>query len=63
MAIVRKIMEDHGGEIILADAESGEGAEVTLNFPFTQKTAKASGTPEESKKGLEDEQKRIVDRV
>jgi two-component system, NtrC family, nitrogen regulation sensor histidine kinase NtrY len=63
LAIVRKIMEDHGGEIILADAESGEGAEVTLNFPFTQKNAKASGTPEESKKGLEDEQKRIVDRV
>ena len=61
LAIVRKIMEDHGGEIILADAESGEGAEVTLNFPFAQKTAKASDT--ESKKGLEDEQKRIVDRV
>jgi two-component system nitrogen regulation sensor histidine kinase NtrY len=61
LAIVRKIMEDHGGEIILADAESGEGAEVTLNFPFAQKNQKASDT--ESKKGLEDEQKRIVDRV
>ena len=61
LAIVRKIMEDHGGEIILADAESGEGAEVTLNFPFAQKIPKASDT--ESKKGLEDEQKRIVDRV
>ena len=29
LAIVRKIMEDHGGESALADAESGEGAEVT----------------------------------
>ena len=63
LAIVRKIMEDHGGEIILADAESGEGAEVTLNFPFTQKITKASDMGPESKKGLEDEQKRIVDRV
>src|SRR6185295_3369821 len=46
LAIVRKIMEDHGGEIVLADAENGEGAEVTLNFPFTQKIPKASGSPE-----------------
>jgi two-component system nitrogen regulation sensor histidine kinase NtrY len=53
LAIVRKIMEDHGGEILLADAEGGEGAEVTLTFPFVQKTAK----------GVEDEQKRIADRV
>ena len=61
LAIVRKIMEDHGGEISLADAENGEGAEVTLTLPFTQKNPKAAGA--ESKKGLEDEQKRIVDRV
>ena len=63
LAIVRKIMEDHGGEISLADAENGEGAEVTLTLPFTQKNPKAAGTMAESKKGLEDEQKRIVDRV
>ena len=37
LAIVRKIMEDHGGEITLGDARSGEGAEVTLTFPFSQK--------------------------
>ncbi len=53
LAIVRKIMEDHGGDITLADVEGGEGAEVTLTFPFAQKTLK----------GTEDEQKRIADRV
>ncbi|HUE65988.1 MAG TPA: PAS domain-containing sensor histidine kinase [Rhizomicrobium sp.] len=57
LAIVRKIMEDHGGEIILADTESGEGAEVTLTFPLAQKN------PKGSEKGSEDEQKRIPDRV
>jgi two-component system nitrogen regulation sensor histidine kinase NtrY len=53
LAIVRKIMEDHGGEITLADVEGGEGAEVVLTFPFKQKTMK----------GVEDEQKRVADRV
>jgi two-component system, NtrC family, nitrogen regulation sensor histidine kinase NtrY len=53
LAIVRKIMEDHGGDITLADVESGEGAQVTLTFPFAQKNLK----------GSEDEQKRIADRV
>ncbi len=55
LAIVRKIMEDHGGDIALGDAESGEGAEVTLTLPFAQKTVR--------KKGTEDEQNRIADRV
>jgi two-component system, NtrC family, nitrogen regulation sensor histidine kinase NtrY len=55
LAIVRKIMEDHGGEISLGDAENGEGAEVTLTFPFSQKTQR--------QRGSEDEQKRVVDRV
>jgi two-component system nitrogen regulation sensor histidine kinase NtrY len=60
LAIVRKIMEDHGGEITLGDARwgdasEGEGAEVTLTFPFSQKAQR--------KKGSEDEQKRIADRV
>ncbi|HET7084385.1 MAG TPA: PAS domain-containing sensor histidine kinase [Rhizomicrobium sp.] len=59
LAIVRKIMEDHGGDIALGDAESGEGAQVTLTFPFAQKK---SDTVKE-KKGPEDEQKRIADRV
>ncbi|HKY18163.1 MAG TPA: PAS domain-containing sensor histidine kinase [Rhizomicrobium sp.] len=58
LAIVRKIMEDHGGEITLADAQGGEGAEVILTLPFTQKSLR-----QDSKKGLEDEQKRIADRV
>jgi two-component system nitrogen regulation sensor histidine kinase NtrY len=62
LAIVRKIVEDHGGDIVLGDAESGEGAEVTLTFPFAQKLQK-SAESKDNKKGLEDEQKRIVDRV
>jgi two-component system nitrogen regulation sensor histidine kinase NtrY len=57
LAIVRKIMEDHGGEIILADAESGEGAEVSLTLPFAQKN------PKGTERGSEDEQKRVSDRV
>ena len=57
LAIVRKIMEDHGGEITLADAEDGEGAQVTLIFPFTQKH------PKGTERGSEDEQNRIADRV
>jgi len=55
LAIVRKIMEDHGGEITLGDAGNGEGAEVTLTFPFSQKAQR--------QRGNEDEQKRIADRV
>jgi two-component system nitrogen regulation sensor histidine kinase NtrY len=55
LAIVRKIMEDHGGDIALTDTEGGEGAEVTLTFPFTQRDMR--------QKGIEDEQKRIADRV
>jgi two-component system, NtrC family, nitrogen regulation sensor histidine kinase NtrY len=60
LAIVRKIMEDHGGEITLNDvkwddAGEGVGAEVTLTFPFSQKAQR--------NKGMEDEQKRIADRV
>ncbi len=55
LAIVRKIMEDHGGEITLGDASGGQGAEVILSFPFTQKTTR--------QKGIEDEQERIADHV
>jgi len=63
LAIVRKIVEDHGGDIALGDPQSGEGAEVTLTFPFAQKLQKNPDTLKDSKKGLDDEQKRIVDRV
>ncbi|MEY4966661.1 MAG: alginate biosynthesis sensor protein KinB [Pseudomonadota bacterium] len=59
LAIVRKIMEDHGGDITLADVEGEGGAEVTLTFPFAQKNLK----DQNSAKGSEDEQKRIADRV
>ena len=63
LAIVRKILEDHGGELILQDAghdapegsDIEHGAEVVLTFPPRQKNAKD--------KGLGDEQERIADRV
>ncbi|MEI9992847.1 MAG: PAS domain-containing sensor histidine kinase [Rhizomicrobium sp.] len=63
LAIVRKILEDHGGELILQDAghdadegvETEHGAEVLLVFPPRQKNSKD--------KGLADEQERIADRV
>jgi two-component system, NtrC family, nitrogen regulation sensor histidine kinase NtrY len=38
LAIVKRIMEEHGGALDLSDAESGQGAAVTLYFaplPFT----------------------------
>ncbi|MES2472369.1 MAG: ATP-binding protein, partial [Pseudomonadota bacterium] len=64
LAIVRKIMEDHGGDITLADVEGEGGAEVTLTFPFVQKNLKAQSSEKaETEKGSEDEQKRIADRV
>jgi two-component system nitrogen regulation sensor histidine kinase NtrY len=62
LAIVRKIMEDHGGEITLGDAkwnDEGEGAEVILTFPLSQKARRQKSLD----KGQEDEQKRIADRV
>ena len=64
LAIVRKIMEDHGGELVLNDAghdepnrqgEIHQGAEVALIFPPRQKSTKEKGTG--------DEQERIADRV
>ena len=63
LAIVRKIMEDHGGELVLQDAghddvqpsDQQQGAEVVLIFPPKQKSSK--------EKGSSDEQERIADRV
>jgi len=52
LAIVRKIMEDHGGEIVLEDAaEDGKGAQVRLSFPLKRITRD---------KGVEDEQARVA---
>ena len=61
--LIAGILHDEGystrvagdSESALADIEGGEGAEVTLTFPFTQKDMR--------QKGVEDEQKRIADRV
>jgi two-component system nitrogen regulation sensor histidine kinase NtrY len=56
LAIVRKVMEDHGGEVLLEDAaEDGKGAKVSLVLPLKQKTVR--------EKGLIDEQTRIATRV
>lgn len=56
LAIVRKVMEDHGGEILLEDAaEDGKGAQVSLVFPLKQRNMR--------EKGLTDEQTRIASRV
>ncbi|MGD0191966.1 MAG: PAS domain-containing sensor histidine kinase [Rhizomicrobium sp.] len=55
LAIVRKILEDHGGEIILRDRQDEtQGAEVRLIFPLRQKPGK------ELQKGNGDEQERIA---
>jgi two-component system nitrogen regulation sensor histidine kinase NtrY len=55
LAIVRKIMEDHGGEIVLEDAtEDGKGAQVMLSFPSKKNTRE---------KGVTDEQTRIATRI
>ncbi|MBV9692108.1 MAG: PAS domain-containing sensor histidine kinase [Alphaproteobacteria bacterium] len=53
LAIVRKVMEDHGGDIVLQDAEGeAHGAEVVLTFPLRQKATR--------EKGLGDEQGRLA---
>jgi two-component system nitrogen regulation sensor histidine kinase NtrY len=40
LAIVKKVLEDHGGDVALADRGDGEtGAEVRLTFPLRQKSA------------------------
>jgi two-component system nitrogen regulation sensor histidine kinase NtrY len=58
LAIVRKIVEDHGGEIVLADSRNeAHGAEVSLNFPLKQKSVR------NLEKGTGDEQERIATRA
>jgi two-component system, NtrC family, nitrogen regulation sensor histidine kinase NtrY len=48
LAIVRKIMEDHGGEIILEDAGDEErGARVTLAFPLSLLSTGVNGGADE----------------
>jgi len=57
LAIVRKIMEDHGGELAIADlGEEDRGAEVRLTLPLRQKSVK-------EKVSVGDEQERIADRA
>ncbi|MEI9930437.1 MAG: PAS domain-containing sensor histidine kinase [Rhizomicrobium sp.] len=51
LAIVRKIMEDHGGEILLQDrGDEQHGAEVTLTFPLRQKIAREKGSVDEQER-------------
>ena len=52
LAIVRKIMEDHGGEIVLGDArKTAKGAEVTLTFPLQAKELRVRKEVRMSKNG------------
>jgi two-component system nitrogen regulation sensor histidine kinase NtrY len=58
LAIVRKIVEEHGGEISLADRQNDQpGAEVRLAFPLNQKPSRGLEL------GESDEQERIADRA
>jgi two-component system nitrogen regulation sensor histidine kinase NtrY len=58
LAIVRKILEDHGGEIVLRDREDdAQGAEVRLIFPLRQKNERGA------QRGSGDEQERNVNRA
>ncbi|HEY5047613.1 MAG TPA: PAS domain-containing sensor histidine kinase [Rhizomicrobium sp.] len=58
LAIVRKILEDHGGEVVLCDRDDDEsGAEVRLIFPLRQTQGR------DLKKDIRDEQKRITNRA
>jgi|tagenome__1003787_1003787.scaffolds.fasta_scaffold20985128_4 two-component system nitrogen regulation sensor histidine kinase NtrY len=56
LAIVRKIVEDHGGELRLADHEDQLGAEVSFTLPLLQRKLH-----ETQKNGIENEQERITD--
>ena len=58
LAIVRKVLEDHGGEIVLCDRKDDkQGAEVWLIFPLRQK----NGHDEQKDAG--DEQERVITRA
>ncbi|MGB8600763.1 MAG: PAS domain-containing sensor histidine kinase, partial [Rhizomicrobium sp.] len=57
LAIVRKIMEDHGGEILLEDAGEDGGARVVLAFPLAVMKTEAMI------EGVADEQAKSTDRV
>ena len=51
LAIAKKIMEDHGGELVLEDApwvaEGKSGAQIILNFPYMGKKAVGKSKVEE----------------
>lgn len=57
LAIVRKIIEDHGGEIVLADRAENTGAEVRINLPTHRSSRRDMET------GIGNEQERIADRA
>ena len=44
LAIVKRILEDHGGGLVLADAADGHGARVVLTFPFGQAVPREAGS-------------------
>ena len=60
LAIVRKVLEDHGGELLLNDArdlygDDAPGALVRMIFPLVQAAKKD--------RGITNEQERVIDRV
>jgi two-component system, NtrC family, nitrogen regulation sensor histidine kinase NtrY len=60
LAIVRKIVEDHGGELLLEDAEEeGRGAKVTLSLPLPAQKADTHT----SENGGADEQTKSAGRI
>jgi two-component system nitrogen regulation sensor histidine kinase NtrY len=40
LAIVDRIMEEHGGQLLIADAAAAPGARVTLRLPLARTTAR-----------------------
>ncbi|MFN4287095.1 MAG: ATP-binding protein [Brevundimonas sp.] len=48
LAIVRRILEDHGGELQLADAQTLSGARICLKFPLRQSASSAPTLQDEA---------------
>src|SRR5690606_34950375 len=47
LAIVKRILEDHGGELSLADAVELTGARICLKFPMKARPARAAANEAE----------------
>jgi two-component system nitrogen regulation sensor histidine kinase NtrY len=54
LAIVKRIMEDHGGGLALTDARELPGARVILKFPTTARLAAAAPNNVTDQSGVEE---------